>query len=180
MKTTLKLSTLFTIAVSALFLGGCELEEIPNRDTTPPGFTFQIKGDGYDRTFDQDTDFDRFQLNLRRDQVYEITFIATDEGGVQLVQWFTGGSDYFRPAPPVSSPWIYRDGLQSVVQWQGNRGNPYSGAIFKGDFIARGGNIGSLFKFYISDFGGRNGVPNSISRDMNVYFSDRPTGTTPR
>lgn len=172
MKTTMKFLASFTMAVSALFMGSCEIEEIPNRDTTPPGFTFRITGDGYDRTFDQNTDFDSFQLNFKRDQTYSVTLIATDAGGVQLVQWFTGGSSYFTPETTIAAPWTYRTGLQSVVQWQGNRGNAYSGTIFEGNFKAEGGNISALFKFYVSDFGGRNGAPNFTSKEMNVYFSD--------
>jgi len=172
MKKSIKVFTFFSIVVSALFLGGCEIEEIPNTDTTPPEFTFRITGDGYDRTFDQDTDFSSFQLVLKKNQTYSITLTASDAGGVQLVQWFTGGSSYFTPETTVVRPWTYRTGLQSVVEWVGHRGNAYSGTIFEGNFRAEGGNIGALFKFYVRDFGGREGVPNFTSRQMNVYFSE--------
>lgn len=70
----------------------CETE-IPETDVIPPEFTFRITGDGFEETFDQDTDFSSFQLNLREDAAYDFILTGSDADGLKRIEWYVA-KDY--------------------------------------------------------------------------------------
>lgn len=158
----------------------CETE-IPSEDLTPPEFSFQITGDGFNRTFNQDTDFDSFQLNLKDGARYSYIFSGGDQGGVERIQWFIKGSDYITLLEPVSGPWSLRNSiLQDIVEWRGNRSDPLTGSVISGNFRADGGNISMVFGFNVVDFGGESGRrPNRIYKELNLYIGNHPTEIRP-
>lgn len=173
LKRVIQLSLLFLLLV---FTQSCETE-IPNEDPTPPTFTFQIRGDGLDHTFNQDSDFDNLQLNLKNGETYTFTFIGSDAGGVERAQIFIGGSNHIQLLTPLPSPWNYRTltPLQDVIEWIGETNNPLTGAILTSDIRVSGRNIANSLRFAIEDFGGSSRRSNRISKELYLYLGDHPT-----
>lgn len=71
------------VALSLLMIAQACETEIPETDVDPPTFSIKITGDGFDETFDQDTDFDSFQLNLREGSEYTFLISGGDSGGLK-------------------------------------------------------------------------------------------------
>lgn len=162
------------IFISASLFQSCETE-IPDRDTEPPTFQFRIAGDGFDQTFDQDTDFSSFQLNLREDALYDITFSGADSGGVKHIQW-QYATDYVEFDSSIPSPWTTRtSGLSTSINWYGNRSNPLTGMILTASIRANGENVSHAFNFMVRDFGGASAMENTIFAALNVYSGNHTT-----
>lgn len=178
MKNAFRKTILFSILLMiAVFVQSCETE-IPPEDSTSPEFSFHISGDGFDQTFTQDTDLDNLQLNLRNRATYTFTFTGSDAGGVKLAQIvLVGGDDYIQLLTPVPSPWTYSSTspLQDVIQWSGNRSNPFTGTILTGDLRATGRNIATSLKFEVVDFGGADRSSNHTSGELYLYLGEHPT-----
>lgn len=168
---TIKLGILL---LTALFLS-CETD-IPITDTTSPAFTFNITGDGFNRTFDQDTDFGNLQLNLRNGVSYEFSLTGTDEGGVELIQWQADMSGIIFETP-VSPPWTARDlsPLSRMIEWRGDRNDPFTGSLITGRVRTNGQNVLPVFRFFVRDFGGERRVPNSSSGTLKLYIGNHAT-----
>lgn len=164
------------LLVLVAFTQSCETE-IPDEDPTPPTFSFHITGDGFDHTFNQDTDFDNLQLNLKNGETYTFTFIGSDAGGVERAQMFIGGINYIQLVTPLTSPWTYRvlTPLQDVIEWIGDASNPLTGAILTGDFRVSGRNIANSIRFTVEDFGGNRRRSNRISKELYLNLGDHPT-----
>jgi len=164
---------LFLLLNISLF--SCETE-IPDTDTTPPTFSIKITGDGFERTFSQDDNFDSFQLFLKTNQEYDILFSGTDQGGVKLVQ-LQYPKDYINFTTEVSDPWadVNVSGLSNMLNWQGNQDSPLTAGIFVGKFIPTGINIGAEFNIYVQDFGGESSNYNSISKYLNIMIGNHDT-----
>jgi len=153
---------------------------IPEVDTTAPTFSFQIRGDGFSRTFTQEDDFSRMQLNLKANTEYRFVYSGADQGGVDLIQWQLGGSDlidFSRPEFPIDS-WTISDISASnrMIEWRGVRTDPKTGAILSGTF--RTGNLqgdAATIRFFTRDFGGQSGTPNSIRGDLSIFIGDFET-----
>ncbi len=175
-RTFRKLAKVAFIALVTFGIQSCETE-IPITDTIDPAFSFQIKGDGFDETFNQDTDFSRIQLNLRDNTRYDFTLTGTDSGGVALIQWQadTGGNIIFET--PVDRPWTSIDisPLSRMIEWRGNRNDPYTGSIITGSFRANGGNVYPVFRFFVRDFGGERGVANSSDGELRLFIGNHST-----
>lgn len=157
--------------------------DIPEVDTTPPTFSFEISGDGFTRTFTQDDDFTRMQLNLRGRTEYRFTYSGADQGGVAIIQWQLGGSDqleFLTPEFPFDS-WDIRNisALSRMVEWFGDVSDPKTGAILSGTFRTRDipdNSIDSgLFRFFVRDFGGQSGTPNSVQGNLNISIQNSET-----
>ncbi|WP_435413551.1 hypothetical protein [Psychroserpens mesophilus] len=175
----MKIRSSIVMIFAMCVISSCETR-IPEVDTTPPTLSFEIRGDGFSRTFTQDDDFSRMQLNLRAETEYNFIYSGADQGGVGAIQWQLGGDDqidFIRPDFPFDS-WSIRDISASnrMIEWNGNRSDPKTGAILSGRF--RTGNLqndsGSL-SLFVRDFGGQSGTPNSVRGNLNILIGDFPT-----
>ncbi len=166
---------LLVALLTCLLAIACETE-IPETDVIPPEFTFQITGDGFSETFDQDTDFSSFQLNLREDTDYDFILSGSDVDGLKRIEWYLA-HDYIELESEVISPWSVTasSALVDVVSWNGNRNNPVTGSILAGTFRTRGNSIGVRMTFYLTDFGGESGRSNSSSGELNILIGDHDT-----
>lgn len=169
---------LFTICLTT----SCDTE-IPEVDTTPPSFSFEISGDGFTHTFTQDDDFSRMQLNLRGRTEYRFTYSGADQGGVAAIQWQLGDSsqlEFLTPEFPFDS-WDIRtvSALSRMVEWFGDVSDPKTGVILSGTFRTRDiGNNASdsaLFRFFVRDFGGQSGTSNSVQGNLNILIQNSET-----
>ncbi len=81
MKTTkntlLKIKKYSAVFLLLFSITSCTVD-VPDSDTVPPKFSFKITGDGFDQTFNQDTDFSGFQLNLRQGATYDFILSGCD------------------------------------------------------------------------------------------------------
>ena len=177
----MKTSSTFTLAiVTVLVLSACSTT-IPETDTTPPRFSFQIRGDGFNHTFDQDTDFSDIQLNLKDGAVYNFTLSGADDGGISLIRW-QFAADYLEFQESVESPWTVRDisDLTRNVDFVGDRDEPLTGNVLTGRFRVNGNRIGDprtsvSYKFWLRDFGGQSGSINTFSAELNVLIDNHET-----
>jgi hypothetical protein len=167
------------LCFATCIITSCETR-IPEIDSTPPTFSFEIRGDGFNRTFTQDDDFSRIQLNLKANTEYNFIFSGADQGGVSTIQWQLGGDDqidFIRPDFPFDS-WSIRNisAISRMIQWNGDRSDPKTGAILSGRF--RTGNLqndsGSL-SLFVRDFGGQLETLNSTRGNLNILIGDFET-----
>ncbi|WP_378180401.1 hypothetical protein [Aquimarina sp. SS2-1] len=165
--------TLF--ALIALFCISCETD-IPETDTNAPTFTFNISGDGFNQTFDQDDDFSSFQLNLRSDTEYSFIYSGGDAGGVKRISW-QYPHDYIEFSTDIPSPWESSTltFLSSLIYWNGDATNPTTGNILAGKLITNGDGVSISFSFLVRDFGGLDGVSNTTERTLNIYINEQNT-----
>ena len=164
------------ILLATFSITSCETD-IPENDDTAPEFSFKITGDGFSHTFDQDDDFENFQLNLRADAEYNFILTGSDQGGVEVIQWQLPSSDYIEFVTSIPNPWTISNIsiLTRMIQWQGDENNPLTGSILNGPFEANGQNIILSFGFYVSDFGGESGSSNTVSKELNLYIGNHNT-----
>ncbi|MCK7590546.1 hypothetical protein M0G43_08180 [Subsaxibacter sp. CAU 1640] len=155
---------------------------IPETDTTPPSFSFKIEGDGFSRTFTQDDDFSRMQLNLRANKVYSFVFTGDDAGGMALLQWQLGENETIEFDDDFpGGEWTIRDisSTNRMIEWQGDGVNPIRGMILTGDFVARNSGpnttVSTSFRFFVRDFGGRSGTANQVSGELYITIGDFTT-----
>lgn len=175
MKTLFKTNKLKYIVILFLIITSCETD-IPETDTTPPTFSIKIDGDGFDRTFTQDDNFESIQLNLKTGVEYNILFSGNDQGGVKLVQ-LQYAKDYINFTTDINAPWTDNSvsALSNMLTWQGDSNNPLTAGIFGGKFVTSGVNIGTDFKIFVRDFGGEGGSSNSVSKQLNIYIGNHNT-----
>ncbi|WP_158849444.1 hypothetical protein [Algibacter sp. L1A34] len=154
----------------------CETD-IPETDNIPPTFSFRITGDGFEYVFDQDTDYDNIQLNLKHDAEYDFIFSGSDNGGVKLIEWQLPDDDFIEFDSTVSSPWTVTNvsSINKIIKWEGNSNNPLTGNILAGTFESNGENISDTFRFFVSDFGGESGVSNTTSKELTIYIGEHDT-----
>lgn len=159
---------------TGLVLIGC-VAQIPNIDTEDPTFHFRITGDGFNREFDQDTDFDSFQLNLREGAEYDFIFRGADNGGVKQIQW-QFNTNYVDLETTIANPWIVNiEGLSNFVNWFGDSADPITGMVLGGTFRARGNLESHRLIFMVKDFGGVSSTENTIFRRLNILPGDHNT-----
>ena len=93
------MKTIQILLALSLMMGAqaCETE-IPETDVDPPTFSIKITGDGFDETFYQDTNFDRFQLNLREGAEYTFLISGGDTGGLKRFEVYFA-PDYIQMNP---------------------------------------------------------------------------------
>lgn len=172
----------FLMVVVLITSMSCETG-IPAIDTTAPTFSFQIRGDGFNRTFTQDDDFTRMQLNLRGGTEYRFIYSGADQGGVSLIRWQLGDRsqlEFIRPEFPYDS-WTIRDvsALIRMIEWRGDDSDPKTGAILSGTFKTRDveDNAGytELFRFFVVDFGGQSRTPNEVRGNLNIVIQSSET-----
>ncbi len=170
-----KLTSHTLIFVILIGLQSCTVD-IPDSDTTPPQFSFRITGDGFDQTFDQNTDFHSFQLNLREDAEYDFILTGSDTGGVKEITW-QYPHDYIEFVDPISSPWTVTrtSGLSSQISWQGDFTNAITGNILTGKFKPNGELVAFSFDFGVKDFGGQSGTVNSFFASLNLFSGNHNT-----
>jgi len=172
MKTTvvsIKRFMKITFVIFIVFgLQSCETE-IPAEDITPPKFSFRVTGDGFDHTFNQDSDFDNIILKLRRDTTYDFSFSGSDEGGVETIQWELVEAGYIRIESPIAAPWTRTYvSPNEVIKWEGDSTNPFTGSIVAGSFYAPNFRTFLKFKFTVTDFGGETGLPNEVVKELRI------------
>lgn len=176
-----KMIRLSILIMAVVITQGCETE-IPTTDETPPTFSFRVRGDGFDRTFNQNTNFDSFILNLRNGATYSFTLIGSDAGGVERIQWFiptnsTSTNNLQVRLYPLPSPWDYRNTgpLESVLEWIGDRSNPLTGGAIESTFRTHRDNSSLPLRFVVADFGGRRTSPNRILKVLTVAIGNHAT-----
>lgn len=176
----MKLSFTFLCLICMnLALAGCKTT-IPATDTIPPEFTFQIRGDGFSHTFDQDTDFADIQLNLRNNTPYNFTLTGSDEGGVKQIRWQYAG-DNLEFEDPIELPWRVRDisFLTRIVEFNGDRDEPRTGGVLSGRFRVREvpntTATSVAYKFWVRDFGGQDGATNTTFSELTILIDDHET-----
>ncbi len=166
--------TQLTVFMLIICMQSCDTE-IPPEDLEPPTFRFEITGDGFNQAFDQNTDFDSFQLNLREDAEYDFVFSAGDPGGMKQIQW-QYASDYIELETAIPSSWQTTiSGLSTFVNWFGDETNPVTGNILTGTFRANGDLVGHSFNFMAKDFGGSSSMENTIFKSLNIFSGNHPT-----
>jgi len=74
---------------------GCDLDEVPEDDTTPPGFLFSISGPGGSYSLDHEDDFANLQLNIKAGGTYDFSLLGTDAGGVSNATFQLGTYEDF-------------------------------------------------------------------------------------
>jgi hypothetical protein len=171
MKTTFNLLVAVCIA---LFIS-CETD-IPEIDTTPPEFSFQITGDGFDRTFTQDDDFSSIQLNLKEGTSYNVLISGIDNGGVRRIQWELP-LEYLDLQTPVNTPWQENtSGFTTTISWNGDPSNPLTASLYSGTFIASGDQVSIATYLRVEDFGGESGPPfNVTDASLNILIAAEQT-----
>lgn len=172
----MKKTIYFLLGFLLITAQSCETD-IPVIDDVPPTFTFRITGDGFEHTFNQDSDFTNIQLNLKHDAEYDFILSGSDNGGVKLIQWQLPGDDFIEFDSTVSSPWTVTNisSINKIIKWEGNSNNPLTGNILAGTFESNGENISISFRFLISDFGGESGVSNTTSKELTIYIGEHDT-----
>ena len=166
------------IAVIALFQS-CDTD-IPPTDTEPPTFSFKIKGEGFERTFTQDDDFENIQLNLTAGAAYEIDYIGVDAGGLKYMsmEFPYGNFDIIGTLP---NDWEDdNNGFKRWFYWNGDSNDPKTGSLIsKGTIIAMelsaNEGIGGSFYFDLRDYGGQSGSSNQTVKQLNTYLAQHPT-----
>jgi len=164
------------LIIITFFCQSCDTE-IPPTDTDPPTFAFRITGDGFERTFTQDDDFESFQLNLKDDQEYDFIYSPGDTGGLKTAQihYIT---DYFELETDVPAAWtLLSRGLSSTLLWQGDVNNPFTGTILNGTFrVNRDNDLVSFnIDFDVRDFGGESGSSNQTFKSLNILVGQHAT-----
>ena len=146
----------------------CETD-VPDIDTISPAFSFQITGDGFNRTFSQDDDLDNIQLNLKAGVSYSFILGGIDNGGVRNIQ-FQHTSDYTPITTSIPSPWVVNNnGLTSTIQFTGDITNAFTAQLLPGSFTATltdEGIVSDSFYIRVEDFGGENGPPFNITEGI--------------
>ncbi len=156
------------ISILAGGLQSCETE-IPPEDPTPPKFSLRIIGDGFDHTFNQDSDFGNIRLMLHRNTTYDFIFSGSDDGGVERVQWGIERNSNIQVNSRIPSPWThtYRNPFE-YIEWNGDSSNPLTGAIVGGSFKTFDSRELITFIFNVSDFGGQGRQPNYVSKELSI------------
>lgn len=167
------IQALWLLVFGFVLLGsvGCEVEEIPDADTTSPAFTLTIQGPGVNRTFTERDNFNSLQLNVLKDATYSFTFLGLDAGGVEriLLSASFASVDITVPDPEVL---VEVDGLRTRVSKAGDVGNPVTGLSMTG-LMAVVGNANESFNLSIEvhDFA----TPaNSTFADLALNIVDDP------
>lgn len=176
-KCTLCKTIIITATFTLLFLlfQNCTVD-VPERDDRPPKFSFIINGDGLDRTFDQDDDFERLKLNLRIGQTYQFAYIVSDSGGLKQVSYEVVRAENFNFDSPIELPWrpIYVEHTRRV-DWLGDSENPLNGVVLQGSFEVLGPSDVGFFVFAASDYGGTTGARNSVFKTLTISVDDHVT-----
>jgi len=162
----------------AIFIVSCDTD-VPETDTIDPTFSIKITGDGFDRTFTQEDNFDNLQLNLRVGVSYDFILAGVDAGGVRHIQF-----QYSPISTPISTPipsaWTEsNNGFTSVIRFSGYRNDAITAQILTGSFTPTLISEDILFEtFYIrvEDFGGESGPPFNITEAvLDISIANHPT-----
>ncbi|CAM4082134.1 hypothetical protein ZORO111903_00050 [Zobellia roscoffensis] len=163
------ITTIFLI----LTIVSCETE-IPETDNVSPNFSIRISGNGFDHTFDQDDDFDNFQLLLREDDEYNFVLTGSDAGGLQKLEMV------FQPvflefSAIITSPWqrTQFSTLSDLISWTGEQSAPVTGTILHGSFIAKGNPIGGTpISISVRDYGGNSIFQNISGGTIDTFVRE--------
>ena len=162
----------------------CETD-IPETDTTPPTFSFKISGDGFERTFTQDDDFDSFELYLKNNTSYNFLFTAGDSGGLRIMEWDIEPKSLIEFLEPIEAPWVIVPNSFSEamrIRWtETDRDNAKTGQLLSGNFrcpveLQNQQMYNMNFLFTAGDFGGTSGPSNTISKRLRIIISNQDTG----
>lgn len=164
----------FLLALMVFALFSCDTD-VPDTDTTPPTFSLRVTGDGFDRTFTLDNNFDTGELKLKNGTMYNFALSGIDQGGVKQIQ-FQMPTDYIQLADEVPAPWVETQaGLSTTVTWNGDRNNALTAGLLSGGFEAAGDNIFSTLYIRVEDFGGDAGTSNVIDVTINIHIDNHDT-----
>ena len=173
-------SIFFSIVTLITFLFQSCDTDIPPTDTEPPTFSFKIKGEGFERTFTQDDDFENIQLNLTAGAAYEIDYIGVDAGGLKYmsIEFPYGDFDIIGTLP---NHWEDdNNGFSRWFYWNGDSNDPKTGSLIsKATIITKqvsaNDGIGGSFYFVLRDYGGQSGSANQTVKQLNTYLGQHPT-----
>ena len=165
----------------ALIFLSCEVDDVPEIDNVPPVFSLKITGNGFDRTFTQEDNFEGLQLNLRSNTSYEYILTGGDQGGVRTIS-FQFSNETIQLESVIPDNWEVNDnGFSTTIQFSGDRDNPISGNILSGSFFTTGQFTGSnflsdSFRLEVSDFGGAEGTTrNTTQAELNILIGEHET-----
>lgn len=168
----------FIILLIAATNMSCETD-VPETDTTPPTFSLQITGDGFDRTFSQDDDLNNIQLNLKAGASYDFILGGIDNGGVRRVE-FQHTPDYTPISTTIPSHWtVTNTGLSASIRCNGDINNALTAQLLAGSFTATLTSediVTETFYIRVEDFGGASGPPFNITEGtLNISIADQQT-----
>lgn len=168
----IKIISLFALI---FVIQSCETE-IPEIDTEAPRFSFRITGDGFEHTFNQESDFRSIQLNLKEDAEYTFLLTGGDDGGLKRLEMYYA-PDYIEMDANLSGSWQQTSlsALTDLLFWDGNRSTPLTGTLLNGSFKANGDLGASEITFYLTDFGGSEGSSNATSALLNIFSGNHNT-----
>ncbi|UII22901.1 hypothetical protein [Fulvivirga ligni] len=161
-----------SLLVALLFLGSCEVDEIPENDVTRPSFVFYISGPGVNVNLTDEMDYSDLVLKLARGGEYSFVFIASDAGAMAYMHIGVpvGGFDFFDLEPENID---FHDNLSyKYLALYGDRNDPRRSLIMTGDFISQETtSTESSIQLYMYDFG------TNISRqNVKVRWVDQDPG----
>ncbi|HEA29254.1 MAG TPA: hypothetical protein ENH91_04560 [Leeuwenhoekiella sp.] len=190
----MKTSTSLFLAFLSLTIVSCTVD-VPEIDTVPPAFSFQIQGDGFRHTFESDDDLTSLRLNLKKGAVYQFTYIGSDAGGLRDLLW-NYQDDLVSDAQIEISDELPMGWYQTTryehdfefypfvdgIRFQGDIANPLSGSAISGTFSFNSYSQDSYpntFDFIARDFGGLRDEPNIVISQLSILLGDHPTELVP-
>jgi hypothetical protein len=163
------------VLIATLFCGVSCSVSIPATDSTPPEITFTISGPGVRGTIRNQAEADAKQFNLKYGEVYTITCVMGDRGGMNRSIVSMG----LRPTDATFN--VFTDQSNSVITpttatFQrytilGNTSRPISTFLTRGTFSINNPGQGNLISFDITlqaaDFGGRAATVNNTTLSIH-------------
>lgn len=168
----------------AFITQSCETD-IPEIDTDPPTFTFNISGDGFNHTFTQDDDFNNFTLYLKNNTNYNFSFIGADQGGLRTMEWDIEPKNLIEFLEPIEEPWRIIPNSFSDTMWvrwtDTDSSNAQTGQVLTGNFrcpveIYNQEAYHLSFWFHAGDFGGHSGPSNTVHKNLKIIITNQNTG----
>ena len=174
-------SRIFLFAVLTLGLfAQCEVT-IPESDSTPPTFIFEITHGlpGGLLRISSDDDLSGKRLQLRRNQIYRFRFTGSDAGGLEELKLRANWPTNFLELGPPSVEYaiLTDDASFRELIWKGTRSDPRSSHIIVGQLHTIMYNqsydvYDTEWHLSASDFGGTAGTPNTTSLTINMGIVD--------
>lgn len=170
---------LFLLLTVGLF-SGCAVT-IPQSDSTPPTFIFEITSGlpGGTLRITSEDDLRNKRLNLRRNTLYRFRLSGSDQGGLAALKLLASWPTTFLELSPDSTEYdITTEGeLYRILNWRGRRSDPSSGYVIAGKIHTIMYNqsyaiVDRTWKITATDFGGASGSGNSTRRILRVGIVD--------
>ncbi|MFD2824264.1 hypothetical protein ACFS5M_11335 [Lacinutrix iliipiscaria] len=150
---------------------------IPETDNTPPTFSFQITGDGFQKTFTQEDLSTTYQLNMNENATFSIVFSGLDNGGISRATWEFSHRE-IELFGNVQEGWILRpiSTFNNAIEFLGQSSTPVNAFVLNQRFGINEDYFGSgVFRIRVRDYGGASGTENLVSYEIQLSIGDFPT-----